>query len=360
METGQSEQKFEFMPIDEIKNGVLSLYNLNIYDIENVKFKDTEKQRAVYRVSTSKGDKCLKKVYYNEGTLLFIYSVIEWLSAKGIFCPRFLPDKRGLRYVKYNNNLFILTDWVDGRKCDYDDINDVKASAANLARIHKVSCGFYPIEGSFMKVSDTDYLQSFSKHFNQLLEMSNTAFNIKDKYSKLYSEHFDYNIDAARESIYLLSKLDMRVPPGDLVSQRAICHLDYVNKNIIFTKDNRICLIDFDNTKIDMPVHDICGFLKRILKRENTSWDFNLFNAAIDAYETERKLGRDEYIMILAILMFPQKYWKISRDYYKNRNLCNKEAFITILKKTVEQEESHHQFCISVKEYIEEKFNEKI
>lgn len=359
MEKTEKVQSNEFMPIDQITQNVLSAYNLIINDIESVKFKDTDKQRAVYKVNTNKGQKCLKKVYYNEQTLLFIYSIIEWLNAKGIFCPRLIASKKGLRYVKYNNNLFILTDWINGRKCDYDNIEDIKASARNLALVHKCSYGFYPIDGSYIKIADTDYYQSFVKHFNQLLEISNFSFSIKDKYSKIFLDHFDYNIEKARECIYLLSKIDLTSNPGDQVSLRAICHLDYVNKNIIFTPDNRICIIDFDNTCIDMPVHDICGFLRRILKRDSNPWDINVFKASIESYETIRKLSLNEYIMILAILMFPQKYWKISRDYYKNRKLCNKESFITIIKKVTSQEDKHNIFCLQVKDYIEEKFKEQ-
>jgi CotS family spore coat protein len=332
MEKIDKVQPGEFMPVEEIINNVLSEYNMKIYDIENVKFKDTDKQRAVYKITTDKGQKCLKKVYYNEAALLFIYSVIEWLNAKGIFCPRMIPSRKGLRYVKYNNNLFILTDWIDGRKCNYDNIDDISAAAFNLAFLHKCSYGFYPIDGSYIKKADTDYCQSYTKHFKQLLELSNTSFSVKDKFSKIYLEHFDYNIEAARESIYLLSKIDITVPLGDEVSMNAICHLDYVNKNIIFTPEGKLCIIDFDNTCIDMPVHDICGFLRRILKRESTPWDFNIFKTAVESYSSVRELSKKEFIMILAILMFPQKYWKISRDYYKNRNQCNKEAFITAIE----------------------------
>lgn len=358
MELINTKTKSEFLSLDEIKSKVLANYNLIVYDIENIKFKDTEKQRAVYKVVTNKGTKCLKKVYYNIDELLFIYSVIEWFNARGILCPRFLPSKNGLKFILYNDNLFVLTDWIDGRKCDYDSIDDIKAIARNLGYMHKFSKGFFPIEGSKLRISDKDYLYSYNKHFLQLLELSNTAFRIKDKFSKLFLEMFDYNIEKARESIYLLSQVDFNKDIGDSVSRYAICHLDYVNKNIIFTQDNDIYVIDFDRTMIDMPVHDICVFLKRILKREKTSWDFNVFLSAIESYEKIRKLSYNEYILLYSMLMFPQKYWKVSRDYFKNIKECNKEAFISILKKIYNQQESHDIFCSKMKNYIYEKFKE--
>lgn len=346
----------QFMPVDELKDNVLSNYNFSVLDIENIKFKDTEKQRAVFKVETNKGTKCLKKVYYDESSLLFIYSVIEWLNVKGVFCPRLIPTKNGLRYVNYKDNLFIVTDWIDGRKCNYDETQDVIDSAFNLGRIHKLSKGFKPIPGSIIHKNDPNIIPSYSKHFLQLLEFSNKAFIIKDKFSKLFLDNFEYNLEKAQESVYLLSQIDFSKQIGDEVSSYAICHNDYVNKNIIFSEDGNIHVIDFDKTKMDMPVLDLCSFLRRILKRKNTSWDFEIFKTSLESYERARPLSYEEYLIIYAILMFPQKYWKISRDYYRNIKKCNKESFVTIIKKLVKQQEDHSKFCEEAGMYIENKF----
>lgn len=358
MEIDLSSVSSKFMSIDEINEKVLSHYSFKVYDIENIKFKDTEKQRAVFKINTDRGTKCLKKVYYDESKLLFIYSVIEWLNAKGIKCPRLISTKKGLKYVKYNNSLFILTDWIDGRKCNYDNINDVIEAAKNLAKIHSSSLGFKPINRSLTEYSPVDFFQSYNKHFLQLLEMSNKAFLVKDRFSKILIDNIDYNIEKAKESTYLLSKIDYTTPLGDEVSNRSICHLDYVNKNLIFTENEQIFVIDFDNSQIDFAVHDISSFLKRILKRENTSWDFDIFKKSIEGYETVRKLSYNEHIVIASVLAFPYKFWKVSRDYYKNLKNCNRDSFVTIIKKIVKHQDEHDEFCKNITQYIEQKFKE--
>ena len=47
---------------------------------------------------------------------------------------------------------------------------------------------------------------------------------------------------------------------------------------------------------------------------------------------------------ILAYIAFPQKYWKISRDYYKNIKRCNKNAFISLLEKGLDRTDSQLKF----------------
>ena len=60
--------------IDNIKKYILPKFFLNDATITMVKFKDTEKQRAVFKVISNNKTYCLKKVYYNEENLLFVPS----------------------------------------------------------------------------------------------------------------------------------------------------------------------------------------------------------------------------------------------------------------------------------------------
>jgi CotS family spore coat protein len=360
MENLKAPSADDFMSYYEITDKVMNQYTCHVNSIESIKFKDTDKQRAVYKLSTSEGMYCLKKVYYDKATLLFIYSVVEWLNLNSISCPRFISTKKGIKYAEYKGNLFILTEWIEGRKCNYDQLEDINQAAFCLGRMHRTSYGFKPIAGSNCRTNEELYFSSLNKHFLQLLDLSNTASSLKDNFSRLYLETFEYNADSAKRSLEILSKVDTSKPIGDRVSMSAICHHDYVNKNIIFSKNNHIYIIDFDRTAMDMPVHDIISFIKRIMKRDNTCWDFNVFKSSMEAYEQSRQISYNEYLLVLSYLMFPHKYWKISRDYYKNLHQCNKEAFLTILIKTSGKNENHQQFCMELKDYIENKFNKKI
>lgn len=345
----------EFMSHKDLNKYVLSQYKIKVTSIENIKFKNTDKQRAVFKINTPKGSKCLKKVYYDKHTLLFIYSAIEWLNMKGIRCPRLLPSKKGGRFVEHNNNIFILTDWIEGRKCSYDNTNDIITAAKNLGNLHKSSLGFTPITKSFFRVSSTDYYDSYSKHLNQLSHTLKKATVLGDDFSKQFIKSYNYNLERATESVKILSSLDFGKSFGDHVSRFSICHLDYVNKNLIFS-DNGLYIIDFDNTKMDYPVHDIVYFLKRILRRKNTSWDFEIFMTAINSYETSRPLSYSEHLFILAALEFPHKFWKTSRDYYKYNCEPNKDYLIKQMKNIHSQEKDHNNFCKLYKNYIKNRF----
>lgn len=347
----------EYMPEDSIRKYILSNYPYRVYEITPIKFKDTDKQRAVYKFESSDGPKCLKKVYFDENNLLFVYSVIQWFYSCGIKIPKILPTKSGGRYVNYENNLFIVTDWIEGRKCDYDSNDDIPIISQNLGRMHRCSSNFIPIAGSFIRRDDTDWYKTFSRRYLQLLQFSNSAVTAKSDFNRKYLNSFDYYNERASHAIKILSMTDPDEFMYPARIHNTICHLDYVNKNLIFTYSGELFVIDFDKSKIDIPIHDLGTFLKRILKRKNTSWDYDILLSALTSYEKERILTKTEFLGLYAFLEFPQKYWKISRDYFSNRREYNKKLLISMLSKVNEQVKDHDDFCRKFRSYIEARFH---
>ncbi|MGG7176510.1 CotS family spore coat protein [Clostridium paraputrificum] len=314
--------------IDNIKQKVLPSYNLKLAEVAMVKFKDTEKQRAVYKVDFNNQSYCLKKVYFSKSDLLYVYSALEWLHRHDLNVPKLLPSINKGRFVTYNNMLFILTPWIEGIKCDFDDINHVISSSLELAKMHKCSDSFVPIPMSSIREGYDDLYISTLNHFEQLLTTSNLAFQHKDKFSKEFLSNFDKNLELAKISLQISSEIDR------YELSTSLCHGDYVNKNIIFSPDNKVWLIDFDKCKNDYCSHDISYFLRRLLKRDNTAWNIEIATSVIKAYNSIKPLTTSDLKYIISYICFPQKFWKISRDYYKNIKKCNKNSFLTLLTKS--------------------------
>lgn len=346
-----SKNNLEFLNEDNIKKYVLTNYNLENCDVKQIKFKDTEKQRAVYMISDKDNTYCLKKVYYPIEDLLFIYSATEWLYRHKINVPRILSTKNHGRFVIYNNMLFILTPWVNGEKCDFNSQYEVILCAKTLGEIHKSSANFEPIHGCTNRIGCSKFYTSINKHFNNLLLYSNYAYKYKDNFSKLYLKNFDINIKLASFS----NKIASTINENNLST--SMCHNDYVSKNLILDKEDNVWVIDFDKCKIDFCSLDIGYCLRRLLRKEKNEWSLPLTLHFLDEYEKSNSLNLDDYKYLLSYLTFPQKYWKISRDYYANINKCNKKSFIMLLKKSVSLSEKQYSFALKFKNYIEYKFD---
>ncbi|MGL5380816.1 CotS family spore coat protein [Clostridium sp.] len=351
MKVNSIENTNEFMSISDLQSLILSNYNLKNAKIIPIKFKDTDKQRAVYKVESSEGTFCLKKVYYNEKSLLYVYSAMEWLSRNNLDVPKLLPTTTNNRYTNYSDMLFILTPWIEGEKCNFDNIDHVRLSSKNLAKLHKVSKNFFPIKGSEQRQGLADYNSSVNKHFTQLLNAINNGHRYDDDFSKIFLNSLDENLQLAKLSLEISSSIN-----NENLS-RSLCHGDYVNKNILIKSDDTISLIDFDKCKYDYCAHDISYFLRRYLKREGTNWDTELTLDMLNNYMSISELTPDDLKYILAYLAFPQKYWKLSRDYYKNIRKCNKNSFVNLLQKGLDRTSNQLTFVYEMINIFEKQYN---
>lgn len=319
-----------------------------------VKFKDTDKQRAVYKINKSGVSYCLKKVYFDEKNLLFVYSALEWLWKNGIKTPTLLNTLSKEKYVKFKNMFFILTPWIDGVKCDFDNLDHLVISIRQLAGIHAYSRKFKPILGSENRVGLSDYYISTTKHFEQLLSYYNLACKSSDKFSNEYIKTFDNNLELAKASLYLTSNIN-----NDELS-KSLCHGDYVNKNIIFDYNSNIWVIDLDKCRFDYSARDFGYFLRRLLRRDTTCFDIELTLSLLREYNNITNLTPSDLRYILAYVAFPQRFWKISRDYYKNVTKCNKYAFFTLLKKSNDKTYFHLKFIKEIIPRIESEYGFKL
>lgn len=339
--------------INNIKSKILPKFFLKDSDIIMVKFKDTDKQRAVFKVTSNNQSYCLKKVYYDEKNLLFVYSAMEWLYRNNVKVPKLLPSSDHNRFIHMDNMLFILTPWVDGVKCNFDSLTDVRLSIKTLGKLHKCSKNFTPISGSAERIGLDNYYLSINKHFNEILETANLASTYNDKFSKIFLSNLDNNLSLAKLSLEISSSINT----SDLTI--SLCHGDYVNKNILISKNDDVWVIDFDKCKIDYSAHDLSYFLRRLLKRATTNWNVALTIDIINTYNKVNKLNSSDLKYILAYLAFPQKFWKISRDYYKNINKCNKNSFISLFTKGLERSSEQLDYINNMIEIFERYYNVK-
>lgn len=322
-----------------IKNNILPLYNLYDSEISLVKFKDTDKQRAVYKINHNNTLYCLKKVYFELDELLFVYSALEWLYKSGFIVPSLISSIYGEKYIKINNNYFILMPWLSGEKCNFDNENHIKLSAMSLGKMHFLSKNFNPILDTKKRIQSFNHYISTLKHFEELLIIYAVSNRSNDEFSKVYLENFTTHLKLAEISL----KLSSMIKEDELTV--SLCHGDYVNKNILIHQGN-VAVIDFDKCKLGFIASDIGYFLRRCLKRDNTCWNYNIYEIFLKNYTSMYKLNQSDMYYILSYLAFPQKFWKISRDYYFGKNK-NTESF-NIIKKVNKKSLSHLEFISSL------------
>lgn len=111
-------------------------------------------------------------------------------------------------------------------------------------------------------------------------------------------------------------------------------------------------IIDFDYCKREIRTYDIANFMKKVLKR--VDWNIEYAEAIIDAYNAVSPLREEEYEVLYAYLLFPQRYWRLANRYYYNEVMWGQNIFINKINNIINEKESYMKFI----EEFKSKYNQ--
>ncbi|WP_244833274.1 CotS family spore coat protein [Clostridium sp. BJN0001] len=337
----------------DIINNILKDYGIINSKISVIKFKNTDKQRIIYKISDEQKNKvyCLKKVYYGLPDLLYVYSACEWLNKNKFRVPVFIKQCNNRRFVNYNNMYFFLTEWFSGSKCSFDNFTHIIISSKTLAKIHKMSKNFSAIKGSSERNGFENVYISSLKHFSDLKKALSISKENAGLFSESYKKSYKINETLAMLSVKIASTINF----NNLSS--SLCHGDYVNKNILFPKDLNPCIIDFDKCKKDYCSKDLGYFMRRLLRRDKSLWDPLLAFETIIAYTDINILNSDDLKYLISYLAFPQKFWRITKNFYANKSdIEETRAAAYILEESFKAKKAI-EFIVSIITLIKNEYN---
>jgi spore coat protein I len=128
-------------------------------------------------------------------------------------------------------------------------------------------------------------------------------------------------------------------------------HYDVAARNFII-RDKKAQLIDFDYCCCDLPLTDLMRLIKRSLK--NGSHYEVKINAILNGYQQYRRLTKAEGEVLYALLLFPQKYWRISHRYFYEYKKNDEDYYIKKMENAVTELEKEDCWLNLLKERLEE------
>jgi spore coat-associated protein S len=298
-----------------------------------------------YLIKTNKGTKCLKRINYGVQKLLFIYGAKEHLINNGFpNVDRYVMTPEGNPYVEHGDDIYVITEWVDGRECDFKSHADIMKAASTLAKFHDASIGYELSEGAKLKSDLGRWHHLMTKRRDGLKKMKSIAEGKLDKteFDRLYIDNVDLYIGIANEAIDTLNRSSYDEVVKRAINERSFCHHDYTYHNIIMDKKDGVHLIDFDYCKYEIRVYDITSFLIKVLKRN--MWSFDLAVEVLNEYDNSSPIMDDEQMVMLAFLKFPQRLWRLANRYYYNESNWPDNTFLRKMKEIVNEKDEYIDF----------------
>ena len=311
----------------------------------NIKIESLKANKGVYHLKTNKGERCLKKINYGPQKLLFVYGAKEHLIKNGFS----LVDKYYLNiedepYAIVNEDLYTLSEWIEGRECDFHNIEEVKLAAKTLAMMHEASKGYDPPENSKLK-SDlgrwTTLMSKRIKSFDKMRDMVRKRSN-KNEFDLLYIKSMEFYKELGKKALNTLEGSEYINLCDIAQEEKGFCHHDFTYHNIILDESNNCHIIDFDYCKRELRTFDISNFMIKVLKRVN--WNKEFAYTILEAYNEISPLMECEYKVLYAYLQFPQRYWRLANRYYYNEVNWGQNTFGSKLASIIEEQEVMLEF----------------
>ena len=310
-----------------------------------IKIESIKANKGIYHLKTNQGDRCLKRINYGPQKLLFVYGAKEHLIKNGFnTIDRYFLNIDGEPYALVNEDLYTLSEWLEGKECDFHNIEEVKIASKALAKLHEASKGYDPPENSKLKSDLGRWPALMEKRIRSLDKMRDMVRkkNNKSNCDLLYIKSMEFYKEMGTRALNTLNESQYLKYCDIAEEEKGFCHHDYTYHNIILGEDGSVSVIDFDYCKREVRSYDIANFMIKVLKRCN--WNLEFAKAIIEAYDSENKIDEDEYRIIYSLLQFQQRFWRLDNRYYYNEVNWGQNTFSNKLESIIKEQDEYIKF----------------
>ncbi len=348
---------------------VLKKYPFKVYN--------TYRARGAYMLETDSGLKLFKCFEGSKNRALFEHNVKEHLYMHGYYNTDLYvktieddiiaEDQSGCRYIVKN--------WFWGEECNLKELSQIEMASANLAKLHSVLKDVeftkeqmeYNIAGNLHEI--------FEKRNRELKRVKSY---IRDKRQKnefeiLYLNYYDEFYEQGLEAAKRLSGSGYSHALKEAAQQRAVCHGNYNYHNIIIVQKNKnemswanrqalsaaeissewgngMATTNFEKAHIGIQITDLYQFIRKVM--EKNDWDILYGSNIIEAYDSIRPISGEELEVLYLLLLYPEKFWKITNFYYNGKKVWISGRNIQKLNSIGEQNPKKEMFLKSLESIL--------
>ena len=308
------------------------------YEIE---MKQTSKGRGSYICDTDQGQKelCQFRGSMERGEALKEF--LQKISGLGLEMEEIMVSKEGTSVVRDEGTgeSFLLRSVREGTKLDAHKWEDMKNAANLLGRYHSVSCSI-PIEEVPMIFRETEEnpLEDARRHHRELIRIRNQIRSKKKKneFESLFLENCGGFIATAERALSRLESTALETLPW------CMCHGDYNQHNVI-RQGAKWYMVHMEQLTYAPAITDLAFYLRKLL--EKNDWNQALGKSLIGEYEKQRNLSPEELQCLGALLLFPERFWKVTNHYMNSKKAWVSQRDIEKLRKAIGQEKVRLEFA---------------
>lgn len=333
---------------------VFRKYNFIIYNIYRT--------RGGFLLDTDCGLKICKTFDGNIGRIEFEADVNDHLYKMGHSNIDFFEKTQEGEIISRDKQgqMYYVKKWFRGDSCNLKDLEQTKFAAKNLASLHK-SLKFVEIDSELPVKSKEELpliLKRRSRELKRILNYIMKKTNKNDfeiTYINLFQEFHEQGLWAIEE----IENLDYNEILEHALNEKMVCHGSYTYHNLIMAKpissrdgfqdkiDLPMATTNFNKSYLGLQISDLYFLIRKSMEKNN--WDMKFGKEIVEAYNKEKPITKDELNILYILLLFPEKFWKVSNFYMNNKKSWTSRRSIEKLIKVKQQDKNKQEFLESLR-----------
>ncbi|GAE88046.1 CotS family spore coat protein [Acetivibrio straminisolvens] len=306
--------KIQNIDLNKLASYVLEGYEIEPQDISVVQ---SASIKTVWKIKTRDRDLCLKRLKQTLDKARFSVNAQDFIYNSGGNVPGIIRDKEGNLIHSFNDQLFVVYEWLYGRDLSFGNPDDLKAALHGLAKFHIASKGYVAPENA--KVSSK--LNKWPEHYKSMADnLSSWKEASMEKPASAsissYLKYVDDMLDICHRAIELLNGSKYTELTDKDSKTIVLCHQDYGKGNALLT-DNGVYVIDLDGVTWDHPGRDLRKIIGK-LSENRGSWSLDEIEKILDWYSEINPLSPADRELIYIDLMYPHWFFGLVKNIFKN------------------------------------------
>lgn len=322
--------------------------NLELFRQYNIKIYNTYRIRGAFILETDKGLKLLKSLESSKSRVEFENALLDYLTIQNYpYVDLYLRNSSNEIITEDGaGNKYVLKNWFPGEECNLRNEGDVASAVTNLALLHTMLREVPLTEEQVLRNTSADLMDVFEKRNRELKRVRSYIREKRKKnefeicYLNCYEEFYNQSLLATS----MLSESNYSKMMKEAVEHKYVCHGNYNYHNIIMINTSQIgynnwkptysteqvsaaafknkgnsnmATTNFDKASIGIQITDLYAFMRKVM--EKNDWDIDLGSMMLNTYTDILPVDKDELKLLYILLLYPEKFWKISNFYYNGK-----------------------------------------
>lgn len=336
---------------------VLQKYDFRIYN--------TYRTRGAYVLETDQGLKLLCLYEGSDQRLEFENSVKHQVYRNGYERVDLfnLNKENSVLSTNTAGDKYYIKDWFDGEECSLKKEDKVLLAVRNLAKLHSCMDNICLTEEQKTSYVQGNLLVILEKRIRELKRVKTYIRERKQKneFEVYYLTVCEKFYEDANRAYSLLKQIPYEKMRFQAISDGVLCHGSYTYHNIFLLRESEeepvckaaqvadtenIATTNFEKAECGLQLMDLYYFLRKTM--EKNDWEISLGDKIIAEYDAKRCLSQDERKLLYILVLFPEKFWKITNYYFNSKKSWIPQKNVQKLQMLGEQMEAKRKFLLNL------------